>query len=75
MARTDRIYSRREIEGLIADGKSIVICDGNVLSAGPWLKYHPGGDKAILHMIGRDASDEIRVYVSPQTRLRASARS
>lgn len=59
----DQIIARREIEGMIADGKSIVILEGEVLSVGPWLKFHPGGDKAILHMIGRDASEEIRVFV------------
>jgi sphingolipid 8-(E)-desaturase len=24
-----------------------------------WLKYHPGGDKAIMHMVGKDATDEV----------------
>jgi delta8-fatty-acid desaturase len=24
-----------------------------------WMPYHPGGDKAMLHMVGKDASDEI----------------
>jgi sphingolipid 8-(E)-desaturase len=26
-----------------------------------WLKYHPGGPKAIFHMLGRDATDEVTV--------------
>jgi delta8-fatty-acid desaturase len=61
--RKETILSRREVEGLIADGKAIVIVDQKVLKVDPWLKYHPGGDKAILHMIGRDATDEVNAYV------------
>ncbi len=52
-------YTRREIEGLIADGRKIIIVDQKVLKLDAWLDYHPGGDKAILHMVGRDATDEV----------------
>jgi hypothetical protein len=55
--------SRRQIEGLIADGRSIIIVDQMVLKVDPWLKYHPGGHKAIMHMVGRDATDEVHGYV------------
>jgi delta8-fatty-acid desaturase len=58
-----RVYSRREIEGLIASGRSIVIVDQKVLKVDVWLPYHPGGDKAIKHMIGRDATDEVQRFV------------
>lgn len=60
----DRVWSRREIEGLIAEGRKIVILDGRVIKADAWLPYHPGGDKAILHMVGRDGTDEIRALHS-----------
>jgi len=59
--RAYNILSRREIEGLIADGRAVIILDGFVLKVDPWLKYHPGGPKAIYHMIGRDATDEVTV--------------
>lgn len=59
----DRILSRRQVEGLIAEGKTIIILDNDVLRVDAWLKFHPGGDKAILHMVGRDATDEINAYV------------
>jgi delta8-fatty-acid desaturase len=58
-----KVLSRREIEGLIADGRKIIIVQGNVLKCDAWLPFHPGGDKAILHMIGRDATDEVTAYV------------
>jgi len=59
LRKNDTLLSRRQIEGLIADGRSIIIVNGEVLKVDPWLKYHPGGDKAIRHMVGRDATDEV----------------
>jgi delta8-fatty-acid desaturase len=61
-AQTDRkakVFTRREIEGLIANGRSIVIVDNKVLKVDAWMPYHPGGDKAMQHMVGRDATDEV----------------
>jgi len=62
------LLSRRQVEGLIADGKSVVIVNQRVLKVDPWLKYHPGGDKAIRHMVGRDATDEVDRFHSPEAR-------
>lgn len=58
-ARPVALLSRRQIEGLIAEGKTIIIIDQEVLKLDAWLSYHPGGEKAILHMVGRDATDEV----------------
>ncbi|KAG9249148.1 fatty acid desaturase-domain-containing protein [Calycina marina] len=69
MARKDTTLSRRRIEGLIADGRSIIIADGMVLKVDAWMKYHPGGDIAIRHMVGRDATDEINALHSPEAKL------
>jgi delta8-fatty-acid desaturase len=66
---TKTTLSRRQVEGLIADGRAIIIVDQNVLKVDPWLKYHPGGDKAIMHMIGRDATDEVNAYVKFEAQL------
>jgi delta8-fatty-acid desaturase len=60
--RKSKILSRREIEAQIANGRSIVIVDNKVLKVDTWLPYHPGGDKAIRHMVGRDATDEVHRY-------------
>ena len=57
--RKAKVFDRREIEALIANGRSIVIVDNKVLKVDAWLPYHPGGDKAMQHMIGRDATDEV----------------
>ncbi|KAF1848448.1 fatty acid desaturase [Cucurbitaria berberidis CBS 394.84] len=67
LQRKSRILSRREIEAQIANGRSIFIVDNKVLKADAWLPYHPGGDKAIRHMVGRDATDEVTRFHSSQT--------
>ncbi|KAJ9623923.1 hypothetical protein H2203_005369 [Taxawa tesnikishii (nom. ined.)] len=71
--RKDTILSRRDIEALIAEGRTVFILDGKVLKADPWRKYHPGGDKAILHMVGRDASDEVHALHSAEALSRMGA--
>nr|OQO31764.1 hypothetical protein B0A51_00666 [Rachicladosporium sp. CCFEE 5018] len=63
----DRILSRDDVEHLVADGRKVVIIDGAVLKVDAWLPYHPGGDKAILHMVGRDASLEVHAFHSLET--------
>ncbi|ODA83403.1 hypothetical protein RJ55_01917 [Drechmeria coniospora] len=58
--------TRNEIEALIAGGRKIVLFREFVLKVDPWLPYHPGGDKAILHMVGRDATAEIEALHSEE---------
>ncbi|KAJ5198730.1 uncharacterized protein N7498_007847 [Penicillium cinerascens] len=53
------LLSRREIEGMIAEDKSIITLDGKVIKLDCWIKFHPGGALAIKHMIGKDATDEV----------------
>ena len=57
----NQLLSRRAIEGLIAEGHIIVIAENRVLQLDGWLDQHPGGRLAILHMVGRDATDEINM--------------
>ena len=72
-ARRERIYSRREIEDLIAQGRYIVIVDQRVLKVDSWLPFHPGGEKAIAHEVGRDATDEVTGLHSPEAKERMAA--
>ena len=62
MSRKEAILTRRQIEGMIADGKTIIIVNGKVLRVDAWLDFHPGGDKSIRHVVGRDATDEVTGY-------------
>lgn len=61
--RKGRILSREHVKELINDGQTIIIVDGYALRVDAWLRYHPGGDKAIMHMVGREATDEVNAYV------------
>lgn len=61
------VLSRREIVSLINDGQAIIIYDQTVLNLTKWLPKHPGGDKAVLHMVGRDATDEMNAYHGDDT--------
>lgn len=62
-SRKDTVLSRRWIEGQIAQGKHVIIFEGRVLRVDSWIPFHPGGDKSIKHMVGRDGTDEINAYV------------
>lgn len=55
-----RIFTRREVENLIAEGHTIIIFQNDVLKVNNgWKDRHPGGRLVLDHMIGRDATDEI----------------
>jgi delta8-fatty-acid desaturase len=56
-----QIISREEIERQVDDGQPVLIYEGYVLHLGEWINMHPGGRLAILHMVGRDATDEINM--------------
>lgn len=61
VADRNRIMHPDEVADLIAQGQTIVIYQDYVLHLDSWLDRHPGGRLAILHMVGRDATDEIDV--------------
>lgn len=65
LSRRETVYTRRQVESMIAEGRTIIIVDGKILKVDAWLTYHPGGDKAIKHMVGRDATDEVNAWVVP----------
>ncbi|KAI9712462.1 MAG: hypothetical protein M1820_001675 [Bogoriella megaspora] len=68
--RRETLYTRRQIEALIAEGRSIIVKNGKVLKVDAWLPYHPGGDKAIKHMIGQDATDQVQALHSAEALAR-----
>ncbi len=71
--RTYPVLARREVEALIAEGRTIIIVEQHVLKVDAWRQYHPGGDKAILHMVGRDATDEVNWFVPPRRAAQIAA--
>ncbi|KAJ3194111.1 hypothetical protein HK101_003447 [Irineochytrium annulatum] len=50
---------RRRCDG---DKEVLIIFSNKVYNLTKWVKHHPGGDLAILHMNGRDATDVILAY-------------
>ncbi|OAA74859.1 delta 8-(E)-sphingolipid desaturase [Akanthomyces lecanii RCEF 1005] len=63
----DTVLSRPAIEAMVANGDAVVIFQDHVLRLNSWLRVHPGGDLAIRHMIGRDATSEITLYHAAHT--------
>ncbi|KAK4149557.1 fatty acid desaturase-domain-containing protein [Chaetomidium leptoderma] len=63
----DRTLTAAAVDALIADGHIIVIFEDFVLQLDSWLGKHPGGRLAILHMVGKDATDEMKAYHTPAT--------
>jgi delta8-fatty-acid desaturase len=62
-----RVLDRAQIKALIAQGQLIVISDGLVLRLDQWIDRHPGGRLPILHMVGKDATDQILVLSFPSS--------
>lgn len=56
-----KTLSAQSIEQSISQGHLIVIHEGHALQLDRWIDKHPGGRLSILHMVGRDATDEINV--------------
>ncbi|KAL9056075.1 MAG: hypothetical protein Q9162_003137 [Coniocarpon cinnabarinum] len=65
-AREERVFTRHEIAGLIAQNRTIIIVEQRVLQVDSWLPFHPGGEKAIMHQVGRDATDEVTALHSEE---------
>ncbi|KAK0383479.1 hypothetical protein NLU13_9390 [Sarocladium strictum] len=63
----DETLTPRAVEGMIADGGILVIYEEHVLKLNGWMSRHPGGSLAILHMVGRDATDEMKALHSAST--------
>ncbi|ODO10864.1 hypothetical protein I350_01463 [Cryptococcus amylolentus CBS 6273] len=65
--REKPLLSRSQIAERICQGQQLIICHDRVLNTSPWAPYHPGGALALLHFIGRDATNEIEAYHSGPT--------
>lgn len=64
MGLQNRVLTRSEVESRIAEGDTLVIAQGYVLRLNNWQDVHPGGRLVIQHMVGRDATDELSMYVA-----------
>lgn len=55
------VLTARSIEAMIAEGHTVLIFGDDVLRLDGWLAKHPGGRLPIMHMVGKDATDEMTV--------------
>ncbi|KAJ2815239.1 hypothetical protein FBU31_006998, partial [Coemansia sp. 'formosensis'] len=49
-----------ELRRRVEQGEYLVIIDGLVCKLNGFINKHPGGPLSIMHMVGRDATDEAR---------------
>lgn len=69
------VLTREQISSRIVSGQLLVVHLPLVYRIPTnWLALHPGGDLAILHYVGRDASNEIEVYHAGKTVKQRMAR-
>ena len=71
-----QVWTREQVAARILAGETLFVLNGQLLRVPPsWLAAHPGGRLAILHYVGRDATDEVEAFHSPETlaRMRAYA--
>jgi hypothetical protein len=70
-----RTLRREQLAQLVCQGHVLVLHRRTVYRLNAWLALHPGGALAILHFVGRDATDELEAYHPAATikRMRAFA--
>ncbi|KIJ21813.1 hypothetical protein PAXINDRAFT_173862 [Paxillus involutus ATCC 200175] len=74
MGAVKREWPRGDVATRILAGESLVVYNGLLLRIPQaWLNAHPGGSLAILHFVGRDATDEIDAYHSDETMRKIKA--
>ncbi|KZV97268.1 delta 8-sphingoloid desaturase protein [Exidia glandulosa HHB12029] len=62
-ARALPLWTRDDVAQRVLAGETVFIRHGRVIRIpAAWLDKHPGGALAILHFVGRDASDESDAY-------------
>jgi len=60
------VIDRHTIAKRISTGELLFIYHALVINASAWANRHPGGVLAVLHFVGRDATDEVEAYHSPE---------
>ena len=63
-----QVWTREQVAAKILAGETVFILNGNLIRVpASWLSQHPGGKLAILHFVGRDATDECEAFHSAET--------
>jgi len=64
------LFTRDRVAEKICNGAVLVIYKAQLINATKWAPSHPGGALALLHFVGRDATDEIDAYHSEPAKKR-----
>ncbi|KAI7870982.1 delta-6-fatty acid desaturase [Spinellus fusiger] len=62
----ERVIPQEEFQKRVEQGEALFIYDAQVYNVSGFMKHHPGGEMAIRHVLGKDATDEIRVLHPPR---------
>ncbi|ORY08393.1 delta-6-fatty acid desaturase [Basidiobolus meristosporus CBS 931.73] len=49
-----------EVRTRVQNGEILIIYKAQVYKLNKWIKYHPGGELAVRHMLGKDATDVVQ---------------
>ncbi|ORX90622.1 hypothetical protein K493DRAFT_317847, partial [Basidiobolus meristosporus CBS 931.73] len=53
-------FTMDEVRSRVKNGEILIVCDQRIYKLNKWIKHHPGGELAVRHMLGRDATDVVR---------------
>ncbi|CAM9233359.1 unnamed protein product [Heterosigma akashiwo] len=53
-------FTWAQVRELIAEGRDLLVYEDGVYDLTKWKVHHPGGDLAITHLVGMDATNQIR---------------
>ncbi|KAI0348548.1 fatty acid/sphingolipid desaturase [Trametopsis cervina] len=63
-----QVWTREQVAARILAGETLVVLGDKLIRVpDKWLDSHPGGALAILHFVGRNASDEVDAFHSAET--------
>ncbi|CAG8713820.1 13237_t:CDS:1 [Dentiscutata erythropus] len=54
--------TKQEVEKRVQNGQILIIYNNKVYKLNKWIKHHPGGELAIINLVGKDATDAINVF-------------
>ncbi|KAI8996020.1 fatty acid desaturase-domain-containing protein [Gaertneriomyces semiglobifer] len=60
--REGNVITKAEVRERVEQGEILVLIEGKVYDLTKFVKFHPGGELAIWHMRGRDATDAVLAY-------------
>jgi len=68
MPVSETTFSRQAVAERILKGENLIVYRDQLLKIPTtWLEKHPGGSLALLHFVGRNATDEIDAFHSEET--------